>query len=129
MPDRPALAALPTTADMVAMSHAERLTLLAKLDALADTVAEARGALRALLHAPPAPASLLDAKEVARRLNMSVDWVREHGGALDIEVWLATDPDKPAVRYDPIKVEALRQRRRPAAEQSPVAARLVQRLK
>ena len=73
------LAALPSIADMVLMSHAERLALLARLDALADTVAEARGALRALLHEPPAPAPLLDAKEVARRVGVSVDTVRAKG--------------------------------------------------
>jgi len=57
--------ALPSIADMVAMSQAKRLALLALLDALADGVAEARGALRALLHEPPPPAPLLDAKERA----------------------------------------------------------------
>jgi hypothetical protein len=120
---------LPTIADMSAIGQPGRLALLAQLDALADAIAQARGALRALLHEPPPSPPLLDAKAVGRRLGMSPDWVREHGGELGIEVWLGTDPDKPVVRYDPAKVEALRQRRRPSAQESPVATRIVQRLK
>ena len=90
------------------MSQAKRLALLALLDALADGVAEARGALRALLHEPPPPAPLLDAKEAARRLGVSVDTVRAKGAEWDIEVYLGEG----LYRYDPAQVEALRQRRR-----------------
>lgn len=126
MTDRPDLAPpgsggrghLPTVADMAAMSHAERLALQAQLDTLADEVAEARGALRALLHEPAAPASLLDAKEAARRLGVSVDTVRTKGVEWDIEVYLSDG----LCRYDPAKVEALRQRRRPQTL-APVRAR------
>jgi len=116
MTDRPVL---PTVADMVAMTQAERLALLARLDALADAVAEARGALQALLHEPPSPAPLLDAKEAARRLGVSVDTVRAKGAEWDIEVYLGDG----LCRYDPAKVEALRQRRRPQPT-DPVRARL-----
>jgi hypothetical protein len=122
-------ARLPTLADFHAMRPAERVAALAELDALATQLAELRGALRALLLDPPPPAALLDAKEVARRLHMSPDWVREHGGALGIEVWLTTDPDRPVVRYDPVAVEALRQRRRSEPTASPLTARLGGRLK
>ena len=108
MIDRPDLA-LPSIADMVAMSQTERLALLGHLDALADAVSEARGALRALLHEPPPPAPLLDAKEAARRLGVSVDTVRAKGAEWGIEVYLAEG----LYRYDPARVEALRQRRRP----------------
>ncbi len=111
--------AMPTIADMVAMSHAERLAQLARLDAMAHDVAEVRGALHALLHEPPPPASLLDAKEAARRLGVSVDTVRAKGAEWNIEVYL----DEGLYRYDPGKVEALRQRRRPQAP-DPVGARL-----
>lgn len=112
MPDVDRLnVALPSIADMVAMTHAERLALQGRLDALADEVAEARGALRALLHEPPPPPALLDAKEAARRLGVSVDYVRDHGAALGIEVWLDG-----VARYDPLRVEALRLRRRPSPE-------------
>ncbi len=114
---------LPSIGDIVAMGHVERLALLEKLDVVADQLAEVRGALRTLLHEPPIPAPLVDAKEAARRLGMSVDWVREHGRELDIEVWLTADPDKPVVRYDPVRVEALRQRRRPQPI-DPIRARL-----
>lgn len=100
---------VPPIADMVAMSQAERLALLARLDAVADNVAEARGALRALLHEPPAPAPLLDTKEAARRLGVSVDTVRAKGAEWDIEVHLGEG----LCRYDPSRVEAVRQRRRP----------------
>jgi hypothetical protein len=110
---------LPPVADMVAMSHEELLALLARLDALADVVAEARGALRALLHETPVPAPLLDAKEAARRLGVSVDTVRAKGPEWDIEVYLGEG----LYRYDPAKVEALRQRRR-LQPNDPVAARL-----
>ena len=111
--------ALPTIADMVTMSHADRLALLARLDAWADDVSEVRGALRALLHEPHPPPTLLDAKEAARRLGVSVDTVRAKGAEWDIEVYLAEG----LCRYDPMKVEALRQRRRPQPP-DPVSARL-----
>ena len=104
---------------MVAMTQAERLALLARLDTLADAVAEARGALQALLHEPPVPAPLLDAKEAARRLGVSVDTVRAKGAEWDIEVYLGDG----LCRYDPATVEALRQRRRPQPT-DPVSARL-----
>lgn len=100
---------LPTVGDMTGMNHAERLALLAHLDSLASDVAEARGALRALLHEPPPPARLIEAKEAARRLGVSVDTVRAKGAAWDIEVYLGDG----LCRYDPARVEALRQRRRP----------------
>jgi hypothetical protein len=117
--DRPDLAALPSITDMTTMSQVERLALLARLDTLADAVAEVRGALRALLHEPPRPAPLLDAKETARRLGVSVDTVRAKGAEWDIEVFLGDG----LCRYDPAKVEALRQRRRTPLP-DPVAARL-----
>src|SRR5881396_77081 len=104
---------------MVTMNQAERLALLARLDALADAVSEVRGALRALLHDPPPPASLLDAKEAARRLGVSVDTVRAKGTEWDIEVYLGEG----LYRYDPVRVEAVRQRRRPQPP-DPVGARL-----
>ena len=69
---------LPSVADVVAMSHAERLNFLCTLDALADEVAELRGAVHALLNGPPPPASLIDAKEAARRLGVSVDTAESH---------------------------------------------------
>jgi len=100
---------LPSVADVVAMSHAERLNFLCTLDALADEVAELRGAVHALLNGPPPPASLIDAKEAARRLGVSVDTVRAKGPEWDVEVYLGEG----LCRYDPAKVEALRQRRRP----------------
>ena len=118
-PVRELAPAVPTIADMVAMSRAERLAELARLDVIAHDVAEARGALHALLHEPPPPASLLDAKEAARRLGVSVDTVRAKGAEWDIEVYLAEGLS----RYDPAKVEALRQLRRPQAP-DPVGARL-----
>jgi hypothetical protein len=119
VPERPPDLGLPTIADMVAMSLAERLVLLAQLDGLADDVAEARGALRALLHEPLTPARLIEAKEAARRLGVSVDTVRAKGSEWDIEVYLGDG----LCRYDPVRVEALRQRRRPRAA-DPVRARL-----
>src|SRR5436309_9884614 len=94
---------------MAAMSQAERFELLARLDTLADGVVEARGALHALLHELPAVAPLIDAKEAARRLGVSVDTVRAKGAEWGIEVYLAEG----LYRYDPARVEALRQRRRP----------------
>ena len=100
--------ALPSIADMVAMRQAERLELLTRLDALADGVAEARGALHALLHEPPVVAPLIDAKEAARRLGVSVDTVRAKGAEWDIEAYLGDG----LCRYDPVKVEGLRHRRR-----------------
>jgi hypothetical protein len=106
-------------AAMTAMNHADRLAFLAELDALADEVAEARGALRALLYGPSPPPSLLDAKEAARRLGVSVDTVRAKGTEWDIEVYLGEG----LCRYDPVKVEALRQRRRPQPT-DPINARL-----
>jgi len=115
--DRGPISSLPTTADMVAMTQAERLALLAQLDTLADQVAETRGALRALLHeAPPAP-QLIDAKEAARRLGVSVDTVRARGAEWDIEVYL----DDGLHRYDPVRIEALRQRRRPESARTELA--------
>src|SRR5881396_3393662 len=104
---------------MVTMNQAERLALLARLDALADAVSEVRGALRALLHEPPPPAPLLDAKEAARRLGVSVDTVRAKGAEWGIEVYLSEG----LYRYNPEKVEVLRQRRRPRPT-DPVSARL-----
>jgi hypothetical protein len=101
--------ALPTVADMVAMTRQEQVDLMAQLDAVADEVAAARGTLRALLHEPAAPAPLLDAREAARRLGVSVDTVRAKGAEWDIEVYLGEG----LYRYDPVKVEAVRQRRRP----------------
>ena len=113
---------LPTTADFAAMTGAERLEWLQRLDCYAGGVAEARGALRALLHEPPLPPSLLDAKEAARRLGVSVDTVRAKGAEWNIEVFLGEG----LYRYDPAKVEALRQRRRPRPDADPVGARLRQ---
>jgi hypothetical protein len=110
---------LPSIADMVTMSHADRLAVLENIDTLADQVAEARGALHALLHEPPIPAPLLEAKEAARRLGVSVDTVRARGADWDIEVYLAEG----LCRYDPEKVEAMRQRRRPQRA-DPIKARL-----
>lgn len=110
---------LPHIADMVTMTHAERLALLANLDSLADEVAETRGALRALLHELPVPAPLLDAKEAARRLGVSVDTVRAKGADWDIEVYLGEG----LYRYDPVNVEAVRQRRRPQPT-DPIIGRL-----
>jgi hypothetical protein len=120
MADRHDLA-LPSIADMVAMSQSERLALLARLDGWADVVAEARGALRALLHEPPRSAPLLDAKETARRLGVSVDTIRAKATEWDIEAYLAEG----LCRYDPVKVEAMRQRRRPQPQpEDPVGTRL-----
>jgi hypothetical protein len=101
------------------MSHVERLALLEELDAVSNQLAEVRGALRTLLHEPPSPAPLLDAKEAARRLGVSVDTVRAKGAEWDIEAYL----DDGLYRYHPDKVEALRQRRRPRGA-DPVKARL-----
>jgi hypothetical protein len=111
--------ALPTISDLVAMTPAERLALRMQLNTLADQVAQVRGALDTLLYEPPTPAPLLDAKEVARRLNVSVDTVRAKGAEWDIEVYLADG----ICRYDPGRVEALRQQRRSRSE-DPIRARL-----
>lgn len=75
---------------------------------IAEVIAAVRGALHVLLHETPVPAPLIDAKEAARRLGVSTDYVRDHGAALDIEVWLDG-----VVRYEPARMEAARQRRRP----------------
>ncbi len=56
--------------------------------------------LRAFLHQPPAPAPLLDAKEAARRLGVSVDTVPAKGAERDIEVYLGDG----LCRYDPARV-------------------------
>jgi hypothetical protein len=100
--------ALPSLADIAAMSTAERLALLADLDADAAAVAETRGALRGVLYATPTPAPLLDARETARRLGLSTDTIRARGAEWDIEVALGDG----LYRYDPAAVEALRLRRR-----------------
>ena len=50
---------------------------------------------------------LLTAKQAAKRLGVSPDYVRDHGEALDIAV-----PLDGAVRYDPAAVDALRRQRR-----------------
>jgi hypothetical protein len=50
------------------------------------------------------PEPPLTAQEAARRLNVGVDWVREHGAAKGIEIRLSAG----TVRYDPDGVERLR---------------------
>ena len=49
---------------------------------------------------------LLNAREAARRLGMSVDWIHDHGEALGIAV-----PLDGAMRYDPAAIARLRRRR------------------
>jgi hypothetical protein len=50
---------------------------------------------------------LLTARQAARRIGMSADWVREHGESLGIAVHLDG-----SVRYDPAAVAQLRRPRR-----------------
>jgi len=98
---------LPCITDLATMSRGEQLMLLARLDDAAEAVASLRGALHALLNEPAPPTPLIDAKEAARRLGVSIDYIRDHGSALDIEVWLDG-----VARYDPARIEAVRLRRR-----------------
>ena len=97
---------LPAVSDIAAMTVAERVALTARLDAYAEAIATARGALQAFLYEPPPSAPLIEAKEAARRLGTSVDFVRDHGDALEIAV-----PLDGIVRYAPEAIEGLRRRR------------------
>jgi hypothetical protein len=52
------------------------------------------------------PTPLLRPQEAARILNVSVDWLRDHGEELRLVVQVGD-----LVRYDPVEVERLRQGR------------------
>ena len=75
--------------------------LALKLAALQSAVATRL--LQEATHVSPEPP--LTAQEAARRLNVGVDWIREHGAAKGIEIRLSSG----TVRYDPDGVERLRE--------------------
>jgi hypothetical protein len=107
-------ASLPSIADVAAMTSAERVALAVRLDGYAEAIAAARGALRAFLFEPPPSAPLIDAREAARRLGVSVDTVRARGTEWGIEACLGDD----LKRYRPEDVEAARHRRRSREQQA-----------
>ena len=102
---------LPSLTDVAEMALEDRLDLLAFLESVGGAVAELRGAVRALLYEPSRPAALVVAKEAARRLGVSADTVRARGAEWGIEVDLGRD----IKRYDPERIEALRQQRNTAS--------------
>src|SRR5215470_14351775 len=89
-----------------------------------EQLASTRGAIEALLLEPPPVPPLIDAVEAGRQLGMSPEWVRLHGRELDIEVYVTEG----VYRYDPDKVLAVRERRRPAPETDPVMTDLKRKL-
>lgn len=96
----------PDLATILSLDRPALLAMAAELDVAADVLNQLRGAVRTLLHEGSPPPALLEAKEAARRLGVSVDYVRDHGNALGIAV-----PLDGLTRYDPEAVEALRRRR------------------
>jgi len=98
---RPDLAALLADPARIAdVPAAELPALVLRLAALQSAVAARL--VQEVKHASPEPP--LTAQEAARRLNVGVDWIREHGAAKGIEIRLSAG----TVRYDPDGVERLR---------------------
>jgi hypothetical protein len=100
---------VPPVSELRTLDRPAAIELLGEVERGLEELIEARGALRAVLLEPPAPPPLLDVRETARRLNMSEEWVRQHGAELDIEAYVSDGVH----RYDPIRVDGLRERRRP----------------
>jgi hypothetical protein len=87
------------------------LELVELLDVEADRLAVLRRAVMSRLRslcttALRTPTPLLRPQEAARILNVSVDWLRDHGKELGLVVQVGD-----LLRYDPVAVEALRHRR------------------
>ena len=106
--DLAALLADPAGVDTVPAEQVP--ALLAQVAAEQARLAALQGALAARLtqevrHASEPP---LTAQEAARRLNVGVDWIREHGAEKGIEIRLSAG----TVRYDPDGVERLRKQQR-----------------
>jgi hypothetical protein len=89
---------LPVVLERCAVEH-ERLAVVERF-----THARLR---RELADFTPATEGLLTARQAARRLGMSVDWIRDHGEALGIAV-----PLDGVMRYDPVAIDRLRRQRR-----------------
>ena len=105
---RTIVASVPTVRELRDMTAEERVEVLRDVDEAMGQLRETQGILEALILEPPPPPPLLDAIEVGRQLGLSDEWVRAHGRELDIEVYVSDG----VYRYDPERVEALRQRRR-----------------
>jgi len=100
---------VPPLVELRALDRPAAIEVLGEVERGLEDLIEARGALRAVLLEPPAPPPLLDVRETARRLNMSEEWVRQHGDELGIKVDL---PGAGVHRFDAEAVERLRQGRR-----------------
>ena len=111
-----ALAYMPSVSELRTMTVEDRIEVMREVDEAIGQLRTTHGVLEALILEPPPPPPLLDAIETGRRLGMSDEWVRQHGRALDIEVYVSDG----VYRYDPDRVEALRQRRRPESDQGEV---------
>jgi len=99
--DSLALEELPVVLERCAVEH-ERLAVVERL-----THARLR---RELADFTRATEGLLTARQAARRLGVSADYLRDHGEALGIAIHLDG-----VVRYDPVGVDALRRQRRDQA--------------
>lgn len=91
------------------MTQEERRAALLRLTVLVQEVAATQTALVTLL-AVPSEEPLWDAKHAASVLNVSPDYVRDHGAALGIEAELGDGVH----RYVPERVRALRESRKQA---------------